>query len=70
MLLLFFRQRVFLGENGTDWMDVEDVRVDSSNSIRMVDVDTDIKEQRQDRQLVGDEDGLGLAEKLVTHGQV
>ena len=70
MLLLFFRRRVFLGVNGTDWMDVEDVWVDSSNSIRMVDVDTDIKEQRQDGQLVGDEDGLGLAEQLVTHGQV
>ena len=70
MLLLFFRRRVFLGVNGTNWMDVEDVRMDAADALRAVNINADVEEQREDRQLVGDEDGLRAAEQIVALGRV
>ena len=44
--------------------------MDAANAMRMINVDADIKEQREDWQFVVDQDGLRLSEQFVTLGWI
>ena len=51
-------------------MDIENIWVDAANAVRVVNIDANVKIQWEDRQLVGDKDGLRAAKQFVALGRV